>query len=147
MVRPKNGQNYDSFIFDQYFSTKVDGVYAPTINTLNIITLIDNLPINVTLNDEAQIVAARQAYDSLTSEEQKSLISNYENLVRAESTLAYLKSREETPVDPTDPTEPTEPSKFAIFMKNNMYGFILSGIITIGFTVALVLVIKKKKRV
>ncbi|MBR4237449.1 leucine-rich repeat protein [bacterium] len=147
MVRPKNGQNYDSFIFDQYFSTKVDGVYAPTINTLNIITQIDNLPVNVTLNDEAQIVAARQAYDSLTSEEQKSLISNYENLVRAESTLAYLKSREETPVDPTDPTEPTEPSKFAIFMKNNMYGFILSGIIAIGFTVALVLVIKKKKRV
>ena len=93
MVRPRNGKNYDSFIFDQYFSSVIDGVFAPTMDTLNVIDLISALPTNITLNDEDVIVKARNAYNSITSEEQRALVSNYEELVKAESTLAYLKSR------------------------------------------------------
>ena len=145
MIRPRNGLNYDSFIFSNYFSTVVDGVFAPTMNTLNIIDLISKLPINVTLNDEEQIVNARKEYNNLTSEEQKSLVSNYEDLVRAESTLEYLKSRDSGSDEPVDPVNPNEPSPFAVFMKNNMWGFITSGVLIIIFTVVLIFVTKKRK--
>ena len=145
MVRPQNGKNYDSFIFSQYFSTIIDGVFAPTMETLNIIDLIDNLPVNITLDDEETIVNARNAYNQLTSEEQRSLVTNYELLVKAESTLEYLKSRNQEPDNPVEPVEPQKPSAFAQFMKNNMYGFILSGVLIIGFSVALVFILKKKK--
>ena len=145
MIRPRNGLNYDSFIFSNYFSTVVDGVFAPTMNTLNIIDLISKLPINVTLNDEEQIVNARKEYNNLTSEEQKSLVSNYEDLVRAESTLEYLKSRDSGSDEPVDPVNPNEPSPFLVFMKNNMWGFITSGVLIIIFTVVLIFVTKKRK--
>ncbi len=145
MVRPRNGKNYDSFIFDQYFSSIVDGVFAPTMDTLNVIELISELPTNITLNDEDVIVKARNAYDSITSEEQRALVSNYDKLADAESTLAYLKSRNQEPDNPVEPVEPTEPSPFAKFMKNNMYGFIFSGVLIIAFAVVLVLILKKKK--
>ena len=145
MVRPRNGKNYDSFIFNQYFSSVIDGVFAPTMDTLNVIDLISELPANITLDDEEKIVKARSAYDSITSEEQKALVSNYEELTKAESTLAYLKSRNQEPDNPVEPVEPGKPSAFATFMKNNMYGFITSGVLLIAFAVVLVLILKKKK--
>ncbi|MBP5342490.1 leucine-rich repeat protein [bacterium] len=147
MVRPKNGNNYDSFIFEQYFSTFVDGIFAPTKDTINIIYLIDSIPENVTLNDEARIVSARNAYDSITSEEQKALVTNYEDLIKAESTLEYLKNRNKEQENPVEPVVPDTPSKFKVFMTNNMYGFITSGVIAIGFSVALILILRKKRKI
>ncbi len=151
MIRPRNGISYDSFIYSQYFSTIVDGVFAPTIETLDIIEVINSLPTNITLNDEQAIINARNQYNTITSDEQKALVTNYETLVKAESTLAYLKSRNsetEPIVDPTPDTPEVKPTNnFASFMKNNMYGFILSGVLLIGFSVALVLILKKKKTI
>ncbi len=148
IARPVNGQNYDSFIFGQYFDTVVYGASAPTLATLNVIKLINNLPANITLSSEAVITAAREAYNTITSTEQQALVTNYNNLVSAESTLTYLKNREEQN-QPGGEDEPVKPApnanKFATFMKNNAFGFGFSGVLIIAFAVVLFVLLKRKR--
>ncbi|SFN59111.1 Putative peptidoglycan binding domain-containing protein [Pseudobutyrivibrio sp. UC1225] len=60
----------------------------PQIDAMNLIADIES----VTLESEAKIVAARQKYDSLT-EEQKALVTNYQDLVNAETVLQTLKAQ------------------------------------------------------
>lgn len=105
MVRPENGKNYDSFIFGQYFATTVDGHSAADETTLRAKALISLLPKNVTLQDEAKIVEARQAFDAIASYGQKELVDNLKMLEDAESALAYLKRQQEQqkPVEPETP--------------------------------------------
>jgi uncharacterized repeat protein (TIGR02543 family) len=54
---------------------------------------IDNLPrlLHITLANEAEIVAVREAYDALTLEEQ-ALVSNYQVLLDAEAKILSLKA-------------------------------------------------------
>ena len=106
MVKPSNGQNYGSFILSQYFDRTVNGSNAAKQATLDVIALIAKLPSTVTLADEAAIIAAREAYTQIPEIEQKALVSNYSKLTSAESTLAYLKLREEQPDTPV-----VEPNK------------------------------------
>ncbi len=91
MVKPSNGVGYDTFIFDLYFGDVVDGKPAAIQATLDVIDLINALPKNITLADEAKVIAAREAYDRLPSIEQQSLVTNYETLTKAESLIEYLK--------------------------------------------------------
>ena len=102
MVKPANGQGYDTFIMSQYFSTVVQGSNAAMDRTLSVIAMIAGLPTNITLNDEAKVVAARAAYDAIPSIEQKALVSNYSTLESAESMIAYLKLRDEQGNGSTD---------------------------------------------
>ncbi|MBE7077214.1 MAG: hypothetical protein E7377_00760 [Clostridiales bacterium] len=120
MVKPANGRNYSTFIFSQYFNTVVEGSNAAMEETISVISLINSLPEEISLSDEAAILAARAAYDKIMTLEQKSLVGNYNKLTSAESTLEYLKSRVETPDDPETPpaetpddpeTPPTEEPK------------------------------------
>lgn len=60
----------------------------PQIDVMNLIADIES----VTLESEPKIVAARQKYNSL-SEEQKALVTNYEDLVNAETVLQALKAQ------------------------------------------------------
>ncbi|MBQ7368673.1 MAG: leucine-rich repeat protein [Clostridia bacterium] len=106
MVKPANGQNYNTFILEQYFSSVVEGSNAATENTLAVMALIAALPDVIALSDEAQIVAARAAYDKMSSLEQKALVANYSKLTAAESTLLYLKLREEGGGDSQEPVAP-----------------------------------------
>ena len=57
-----------------------------------VIVMIDAFPdlADITLDDEAEIVAARTAYDALTAE-QKELVTNYQDLLDAEARLAELQ--------------------------------------------------------
>lgn len=147
MVRPSNGQNYGSFIFEQYFGVSVAGSPAAMQNTLDVIALIAQLPdsMSVTLNDEAAIVAARAAYDAIGSTEQQSLVSNIDRLTAAESALAYLKTREPTP----EPDPVPEPSAVAEFFRNNMVGLIIAGVLLLavaGLTAWVILLKKNNKR-
>ncbi len=121
MVYPSNGNNYNSMILDQYFATKIQGKSAPLESTLKVIDMINALPKSITLSDEDAVVAARAAYNALPSTEQQALVENFAALTAAESTIEFLKQREEVPsggtdeqpgdpVDPgTPPTEPVEP--------------------------------------
>ena len=97
MVKPANGQGYDTFIFSQYFDTAVDGDSAANEATLNVIAMINALPSKIQLTDEDAVVAARAAYEAITSLEQKSLVekANYSKLTEAEATIKYLKQREQ----------------------------------------------------
>lgn len=60
-----------------------------------VISMIDALPEEITLEDEPAVQAARDAYDALTAEQQ-ALVTNYAVLTSAEAALAELK-------EPTDP--------------------------------------------
>ncbi len=115
MVRPANGQNYETFIMSQYFGTVVEGQPAATAVTLNVIAMIEALPnpIEVTLADKAAIEAARAAYENLPSEEQKSLVHNISKLTDAETILDSYDVEEEKPVAPK-PTKPKKGCKSAV---------------------------------
>jgi hypothetical protein len=104
MVKPANGQQYDTFIISQYFGAVVEGVNATMDVTLQVIAMIEKLPNpeQVTLQSEAAIVAARAAFNSLPNMDQQALVTNYSRLDSAEKMLNYLKSLEQDP--PIDET-------------------------------------------
>ena len=140
MVRPANGQNYDTFIMSQYFGSTINGAYAATDDTLYVIALIDKIPANITLADEPVVVAARTAYDKIPSLDQRSLVTNYSKLTSAEQTIEYLKSR----LPGTDPEPESEGTKGG----NNFvtyFGYILAGVAVIAL-VAYIVVTQLLKR-
>ena len=94
MVKPANGQYYNTFIMSQYFGAVVEGVNAAMEATLKVIALIETLPNpeHVTLASETAIAAARAAFNSLPNMEQQALVTNRARLESAESMLNYLKS-------------------------------------------------------
>ena len=103
MVRPVNGSYYETFIYSQYFTTVVDGIVAKQDATLTAIDAINNLPKEITLEDEYVVIKARELYDLAAAvDDQKALITNYSTLVSAENTILALKSLEEDTETPDD---------------------------------------------
>ena len=139
MVRPANGQNYDSFIFGQYFSTTIDGNNAATQETLNVIAMIAALDKSITLEDEKAVVAAREAFN-LLNEIQQALVTNLETLRGAETTIAYLKQGSNPPAPEPDPDDNNHSGK--------NYGFIIGAAVAVlgcaAFVIVFVLNTKKK---
>ena len=131
MVKPANGQNYDTFIFSKYFSVKVAGINAATDDTLAVIAIINALPEKITLSDEAAVIAARAAYDKIPSIEQKALVSNLSVLTAAESTILYLKLRDETN-EPDTPVVVPEDSGTPAYVAWIMLGVGLALAATLG---------------
>lgn len=148
MVVPANGSGYDTFILSQYFSTTVAGANAATADTLEVIRLINALPASITLSSEDAIVAARNAYNQITSAEQQALVTNYSTLTEAESILEYLKLRD-NPIEPVPEPEPTTVSPFVTFLQDNMIGLIIAGVLllaVIGLTIYIVILIRKNNK-
>jgi len=99
MVRPSNGQNYETFIYGQYFSTVIDGALAADDVTLAAIEAILKIPSSVKLEHEAIVLLARAAYDKIATDEQRALIyDHFMTLSAAERKIAALKSAQ-TPED------------------------------------------------
>lgn len=140
MVRPANGQNYDSFIFGQYFSATIDGNTAATDATLNVIAMIENLP-NITAADEATekaVKAVREAYN-LLSTEQQALVSNYSKLTDAETLIEYLKQQN----PPAPKPAPAEDKSF----KGGIIAIVIAATaLAAGAVVTVCLVLAKKKK-
>ena len=107
MVRPTNGQYYDSFVLGQYFDTVVLGAAAADDITLAAIALIDSLPETVSLDDRALVEEARAAYDAISTIEQRALVTNYAKLTEAEDRIENLLTLEQ-PEDTTPPTDEEE---------------------------------------
>ncbi|MBE6700255.1 MAG: hypothetical protein E7584_08475, partial [Ruminococcaceae bacterium] len=106
MVRPVNGLNYDSFVFGKYFTLSVDGAAAADATTLAAIAAINALPDNITLAHKDLVLAARAAYDKVTSDTQRGLVANYEKLRKAEqkiSDLEYIQNQGATDTTPEEP--------------------------------------------
>ena len=106
MVRPANGQNYDSYVLSQYFDLVIDGERAPDKTTLAAIAAIKAIPSGVTYENRALVETARAAYDKVATHEQKALVLNYSDLVSAEQRILALTPTEE----PAEVTEPEEKS-------------------------------------
>ena len=100
MVRPVNGQHYETYIMNQYFDLVIDGAPGADDITLAAIAAINAIPERVTYKDKAVVEAARAAYNKVVNKLQQSLVTNYDILVSAEQRIAAL-----TPA-PED-TEPT----------------------------------------
>ena len=105
MVRPENGQNYDNFIMNQYFAMQVNGAAAADKVTQNAIDLIESLPTTIGLEHEEVILAARTAYELISTQAQKVLVTNYNKLTTAEKRLEDLKFLYPDVPQETEPTE------------------------------------------
>ena len=92
MVKPVNGNHYDSFILSQYFDTAIDGSAAADEITLAAIAAINAIPDSVTLEHKALVEAARAAYDKISTKEQQALVTNFEKLTAAERRIADLEA-------------------------------------------------------
>ena len=110
MVKPTNGQNYDSFIFDQYFTTIISGAAAADATTMAAINAINALPDKLTLSHKDAVLAARAAYDLIASLEQRALVTNYLKLTQAEQQIADLEFLQKPqPEDPENPGNNEKP--------------------------------------
>ncbi len=123
LVRPANGQNYGSFVMDQYFAMTVDGAAAADKLTLTAINAINALPDPVRLEDKALVEAARSAYDLISTLEQKSLVTNYTKLTQAEKRIKDLEYlADDTPPAEQPPEElppaqkPAGPAPLAVIL-------------------------------
>lgn len=103
MIRPENGEGYDSFIMDQYFDLCIDGPTAPDDVTMAAIRAIKNIPAKVTYEQKHLVEAARAAYDKIATLAQQALVTNYADLVSAEQRIKALA--------PTDDVEPEQPQE------------------------------------
>ncbi len=115
LVRPTNGQNYNSFVMNQYFAMTLDGAAAADDLTLAAINAINALPETVGLDDKPLVEAARTAYDRITVLEQKALITNYSKLTQAEKRIADLEYlANDTPVADQPTEQPAQPRNYAV---------------------------------
>ena len=102
MVRPSNGQNYDSFIYNQYFDMTIDGAQAPDKNTLSTIAAIKAIPERVSYEQRAFVENARALYNKIPTLEQQALVTNYADLVSAEQRIISLTPMDEPVEEPTE---------------------------------------------
>ncbi|MBE6674141.1 MAG: hypothetical protein E7596_03430 [Ruminococcaceae bacterium] len=102
MVRPSNGQGYETFVYGQYFDNIADGALSATDETLAAIAAIAQLPKNIKLTHEALVIAAREAYDKIATRDQQALVTDYSVLVTAENKIARLKAEAEEGDKPSD---------------------------------------------
>ena len=111
MVRPVNGEGYDSYIYGQYFDMVIDGAQAADKVTLAAIAAIDAIPERVTYEDRALVEAARAAYTKIATTMQQAQVRNYADLISAEQRITALTPTEEGAVEETAPTEEAAPEK------------------------------------
>ena len=102
MICPANGQNYDSYIYNQYFDMIINGAAAADDTTLAAIAAIDAIPERVTYEDKAIVEAARAAYAKIATTEQQALVTNYADLISAEQRIIALTPTEENPTEAPD---------------------------------------------
>ncbi len=111
LVRPSNGQGYESYMFRQYFDLVVDGGAAMDRNAVAFLEAMNQLPDRVTLEHKALVQAARDAYNRIGATEQKGLVETiYGKLLTAEQRITQLEADNgqqpgddlEQPVDPNN---------------------------------------------
>ena len=140
MVKPVNGQHYETYITGQYFGTVVNGAAGADAATLMAITLIDQLPNSVSLSDRPAVEAARAAYNKVVNKEQQALIKNYSKLDAAEKRLQKLSEVEEEQPS-TEPTTPDVPVQEQTEVKTNLtwLAWVVLGLGVVGVVVAVVI--------
>ena len=112
MVRPANGEGYESYIYGQYFDMIIDGAQAADKTTVAAINAIKALPERVSYEDKALVEAARAAYTKIATLMQQALVFNYADLISAEQRITALTPGEEGAAseDAAEATESAETS-------------------------------------
>lgn len=95
MVRPVNGQHYETYIMGQYFDLVMDGAAGADDVTLAAIAAINAIPERVTYAHKDIVEAARAAYNKISTKLQQSLVTNYDVLVSAEQRISALAPKDE----------------------------------------------------
>jgi hypothetical protein len=144
MSRPVNGQNYDSFMFAQYFNVTVDGAAAPDEVTLAAIAAINALPDLVSLADKGLVAAARAAYDKIALLEQRALVYNYAKLQEAEKRIANLEYLENGDPAPEPTPEPTPDPMTTAEILCIVFGSLL--VVSIAALIVLLVLLRKKNK-
>ena len=149
MVRPTNGQYYETYIYGQYFDLGmvVDGAAAADQNTQAFIDAINKLPASVGLSDEAAVVAARALYSKINNSLQQALaFEAYGKLLTAEQRISKLKETN-APIEPPTPETP-EDSENNDGEKSNgtVIAIICIAIVVAGVVVAILMNQKAKKK-
>ena len=120
LVRPVNGEHYDSFIMNQYFDVRIDGQQAPDEIAMAAIRAIKAIPERVAWKDKALVDAARAAYNKIATIQQQALVTNYSTLVSAEQRIKLLDPANEDKEDDKDtvatPDASNGPNGFVIFL-------------------------------
>jgi hypothetical protein len=146
MVKPVNGQNYDTFIMSQYFGTTVEGNVAAVEVTLTVITGSKNLPAisKLTLEYADTVSGIRSLYEGLAND-QKALVSNYETLLQAEAKINRLTAGTvKPPVEEIDPVEKPENNGVAVWI---VILSVLGGMaVGAGACVGVYFIIKRKNK-
>ena len=137
MIRPVNGQCYDSYILSQYFDRTFDGAAGADGVTMAAIRAIKAIPERVSYNDKALVEAARAAYNKIATLEQQALVTNYSVLATAEQRIIAL-----TPVEEDSTGEP-EPKKAATWVA---WVVIALGVLGVAGAVAIETLKDKKKQ-
>ncbi|MBQ4564103.1 MAG: hypothetical protein IJA58_06460, partial [Lachnospiraceae bacterium] len=133
IVRPVNGQNYDTYILNQYFDLVIDGPTGADDVTLAAIAAINAIPERVVYEDKALVEAARAAYAKIATTEQQALVKNYAALVSAEQRIVAL-----TPDDPVG-GDVVDPSDDKTDKTSMIMGIVLAGLALIGTVGGLVI--------
>ena len=132
MVKPVNGQHYDSYILSQYFDTVIDGAQAPTKQTLNAIAAINAIPEGVTYEQRNLVTTARALYGQIGTLEQQALVTNYAKLVNAEQRIKALTPVEEVTNDVTENNEQPKKNNAALIVILVVVAVIVAAAGTVG---------------
>ena len=142
MVRPVNGQHYDTYILSQYFDLVVDGAAGADDVTLAAIAAINAIPERVTYAHRDIVAAARVAYNKIASKLQQSLVPNYDVLVSAEQRISALTPKDEPTDDgeqntpDTNPTPPANDTGDAKKQNFEWLAWVVIGMGVVGVAVA-----------
>ena len=146
MIAPSNGVYYDSFVLNQYFDSKIAGSVSADDITMAAIAAINALPDRVTLEDEYLVIAARAAYNKISSVEQQALVTEYlQKLVTAENLIKAYKNNGNTdaPVISDDNTTSTDSTKTALIVLSIIEAVEIIGI---AAAVAVWFYLKRRKK-
>ena len=129
MIRPVNGENYDSYIYNMYFDDTLDGANAADKTTVAAIRAIDSIPERVELEHKGLVSAARAAYDKIATTAQQAQVTNYGKLISAEQRINALENpglpQEETTETPETNTEPEKKN-------NTIWGVIVAVLVVLS---------------
>ena len=152
MVRPVNGVYYDTFIYDQYFNDVQDGAAAPDKITEAAMDAILKLAgVRVSLQHEQLVLDARAAYDKITSELQRSILSETmvdgtsltAILTAAERRIEALKSVEDvTPEEDGEDVESTDSGELSVSVVITITAILLVA----GVATVVIIYLNDKKR-
>lgn len=155
MIRPSNGQYYETFIYGQYFDKVIDGAISATDETLAAIAAIAQLPRVIKLTHEPLVIAAREAYNKIATRDQQALVTDYATLVSAENKIQRLKDEASapdiTPPDDTNtpndnPIDTVEPQKDRSTVGYVIAIIVLSVMLVGGAVASVLFMVKMKKR-